>query len=260
MKCNQYSFDSRSLIANGLTPSQVSSINSESSRKQYLQRGYLYVPQFIPRSFVLELRDKYFSLWNQSGDKSLDYGTLGHPAFEFVRSLDFYKFTNMARLKELADILLNGETQLLKRRILRHFYKGLEKSSRAHIDFVYLDKGSTEFLTFWIPIGDCSIETGGLLYLRDSHLLNYKKIKNQFPGSHPWLSADLNKVSRVTNKYWLGQNFSAGDVVAHHPRNIHASLNCQTSEHRLSIDLRFVRKESRMDPRWSNFWRADDGF
>ena len=262
LKCNKRFFCSGDLVADGLFPLHGPLQNPGRAREQYNRQGYLYIPNFLPSSSVWNLRRSYFSLWERSNGRNLDYGIYGHPAYEFVRTSMFQHFSEQPRLKCIADLLLSGESRLLKRRILRHFTKDTERSSRAHIDWAYLDQGSLDFLTIWIPIGHCSIDMGGLLYLRNSHLLDYAKIKRAFPddGQSPWLSDNLNKISAITGSSWLGQSFSAGDIVVHHPKIIHAALNCRTDEHRLSIDLRFMKKGSPSDPRWSAFWRADDGY
>ena len=262
VKCNKTFFYVKDLAVNALTPSPNPLAHPEKSQKQYFRQGYLYIPNFIPSPLVWRLRRQYFSRWAKFEDRDLDYGVRGHPAYDFVRTLEFQEFSERTELNRMADLLLSGKSQLLKRRILRHFHKGVEKSSRAHADLAYWDQNPSDIITLWIPIGNCMIEMGGILYLEGSHRLDYKKIKREFfrDERHPWISDDLNKISSITGRHWLGQNFSAGDIVAHHPRIIHASLNCETHGPRLSMDLRFIKKGAPSDPRWMDFWRADDGY
>ena len=262
LKCNEISLNPQFLTANGLFPTYFELSSPEDICEQYENQGYLYLPQFLSTQKTNFLRQKYLSTFIGFKDNNVPYGTPGHPAYNFVRSQAFIDFTEQKLLYELARILLKSDVKLLKRRILRHFTKDIKKSSNAHIDFSYLDQGEEDLITAWIPMGDCSIETGGLMYLKNSHGIDFNKLKKHFPENKQklWLTADLNKLSKVSQRQWLGQNYSSGDIVVHHPKNIHATLNCNTNSDRDSIDLRFTKHNSNSDPRWNDHWRADDTY
>jgi ectoine hydroxylase-related dioxygenase (phytanoyl-CoA dioxygenase family) len=49
---------------------------------------------------------------------------------------------------------------------------------------------------------------------------------------------------------WLGAEYEAGDVVLHHPYNIHCSAVNGTEVIRLATDLSFVETGKRFDKRW----------
>ena len=88
-----------------------------------------------------------------------------------VRGDEWARFVGQPALAELASTVLDGPVQLLPRTILRHFDRSTPRASRAHTDLSYLDRGSADLLTIWIPIGDCPAETGSLVYLEGSHRL-----------------------------------------------------------------------------------------
>ena len=51
---------------------------------------------------------------------------------------------------------------LVKRALLRHNCPGSE-STGIHYDQLFLRAGEPEFLTAWVPIGDCAATGGGLM-------------------------------------------------------------------------------------------------
>ncbi|WP_424891087.1 hypothetical protein [Streptomyces sp. XH2] len=66
---------------------------------------------------------------------------------------------------------------------------------------------------------------------------------------------DRAEVLRLREAY-----FAAGDVTAHLPRIVHASLDTRTPAMRLSVDVRFVRRGDRANPRRLRDRAGDDGF
>jgi ectoine hydroxylase-related dioxygenase (phytanoyl-CoA dioxygenase family) len=194
-----------------------------------------------------------------------EYGTAGHPAYEFVRSQQFDGFTGDQRLRKIAETLLGGPVELLPRRIVRHFQRSTARASRAHVDYDYLDRGSDQLVTAWIPLGDCPIACGGLVYLEGSHTiprgqLDQLREHTDRPNDPRPVSNDLGLTARVLGGRWLWADYQAGDVVFHSPHIVHASLDNPSDVMRLSADLRFVRADATRDERWSNDWSADDGY
>ncbi|MFI9721892.1 phytanoyl-CoA dioxygenase family protein [Streptomyces sp. NPDC052396] len=243
--------------------------------------GCLYLPQLLDRSDVLQLRAAYFGLFDASyfapgtmvrdgifsGRVPVDlpaYGVAGHPAHSFVRSEIFQRFLDNPVLTKLAEGLLGGSTEMLPRRILRHFHRGSRLASRAHVDYDYMDRGSHRVLTAWIPVGDCPPATGGLVYLEKSHTLpaeDYAPLRGitDRPQDRRPISHDLRETAHRLNRRWMWADYRAGDVMVHLPHIIHASLDTTTDAMRVSVDTRFVRGGDRPDPRWLRPWSADDG-
>ena len=179
-------------------------------------------------------------------------------------AIRFRNFVATERLQGLAEILLGGLAMRLRRAPLLHFLSGSRVASRAHIDYSYLDAGSAEIVTFWIPIGECRLTAGGLIYLEDSATLDLNALRQGLPTDREYdgrpLTHDLRRLADRTGKRWLWTNFAAGDVVAHSPFIVHASVNAQDELMRISIDVRFVRAGTAVDPRWTEDWSADDGY
>ncbi|HLY34925.1 MAG TPA: phytanoyl-CoA dioxygenase family protein, partial [Jatrophihabitantaceae bacterium] len=200
------------------TPMRDSSPDDpEAARRAFADEGYVLLRSVLDRDAVLELRADYFRRFDPSllapGSTPKDgvfsgtvpdlpeYGTQGHPAYDFVRSAEFDTFTQDRRLHSIAELLLDGSAELLPRRIVRHFHSGARRASRAHIDYDYMDHGTDQVVTAWIPLGDCPVESGGLVYLERSHHiarahLDGLRTHTDRPTDHRPISNDLALTAR----------------------------------------------------------------
>lgn len=261
--------DSTSLLGDG-----------EALRHRYQEDGYLLLRGVLDSELVWRLRDQYFSLFpasyfqagtspgagvysGQYPDDMLPYGVNGHPAYRFVRGQAFADFTGQPRLASLAAELLGGPPALVPRRILRHFDQASKLASRAHIDRAY-PSGGDDMVTVWIPIGDCPVAAGGLVYLSGSH----RAAKSVLAGADAATdrsqdrraySNDLGWTADRLGGKWLCTDFRAGDIAMHGPDLVHASLDTKTAVMRLSADIRFQRADAPVRPGWARAWAADDG-
>jgi ectoine hydroxylase-related dioxygenase (phytanoyl-CoA dioxygenase family) len=193
------------------------------------------------------------------------HGVAGHPAYHFVRSRAFLSLAEDPRLERLAAEILGGPVQRLPRAIVRHFDRASRMASRAHLDYSYLDRGSDQLLTIWIPLGDCPRPTGGLVYLEGSHRMDasaFQRLRTitDRPGDTRAISHDLGWVAGELSRRWLWADYQAGDVTVHSPHIVHASLDTTTDTMRLSADLRFLRRGQPPDDRWLQPWAGDDGY
>ena len=242
-------------------------------RARLARDGCLLLRGLVDAVDVLALRRAYldsFPLGTVDADGVVTvadlppYGVRGHPAHAFVRSSRFARFVDTPRLSRLAGVLLDGPVRRLPRTILRHFQPGSNSSSRAHLDFDYMDRGSDRMVTMWLPIGDCPVATGGLVYLERSHTIDparlapLRAVTDRPHDSRP-LSHDLAWVARRLDRRWLWADYRAGDVAVHTPRTVHAALDTTSRAARMSVDVRFVHAHDRADPRMLRPWAADDG-
>jgi Phytanoyl-CoA dioxygenase (PhyH) len=251
-------------------------------RERFFEDGYVLLRGVVERRSALQLRAAYFARFHASmfaagtspGDGVFsgtlpedlpDYGTSGHPAYDFVRTEQFDEFTRDPALRDLAGALLDAPAELTPRRILRHFHRGSGKASRAHVDYDYMSQGTDRLVTMWIPLGDCPIECGGLVYLQGSHRVAPERLDElrpvtDRPHDHRPISHDLGLTARTLGGRWLWTDYAAGDVVVHSPHLVHASLDNVSDVMRLSADLRFHPVDQSADARWNQHWSADDGF
>jgi hypothetical protein len=250
-------------------------------RARFCADGYLLLRGVLDRRKALRIRASYLSRFDRcmfapgtdvaagvfSGTLPHlpEYGTAGHPAHDFVRTAEFDEFTHEPALLQLAEQLLDAPAELTPRRILRHFHRGDRKASRAHVDYDYMDRGTDRLVTMWIPLGDCPIECGGLIYLEGSHRVAPERLDElrpitDRPHDHRPVCNDLALTAQVLGGRWLWTDYEAGDLVVHSPHLVHASLDNLSNVMRISGDLRFHPTDEPVDPRWNDHWSADDGF
>ncbi|MCL2395857.1 MAG: phytanoyl-CoA dioxygenase family protein [Acidimicrobiaceae bacterium] len=251
-------------------------------RRRYAEDGYLYLRGVLDPALVLETRAAYFSRFDPgylaegtavgdgvfSGRRPPElgaHGTVGHPAHGFVRSPEWRRLVEQPALASVASLILDGPCICLPRQIVRQFDRSSGRASRAHVDHTYLDQGRGDVTTLWIPLGDCPLETGPLVYLEGSHRLGADDLEGlrqvtDRPDDRRPLSHDLGWVSEQVGARWRWADFRAGDVAVHSPHIVHASLDVQSDRMRLSADIRFIRDDAEADPRWLVPWAGDDGY
>lgn len=254
---------------------------SAALQKAFQRGGVALVRHYLEPQSVQQLRAAYFSLlpkslFRQGTDPAEGifsgnyptglppYGTRGHPAYDFVRSATFREFADGERLRRLAEEILGSDLTRLPRTPLRHFVRGQNRSSRAHVDQAYMGRSGNNAITLWVSLGDCPLLAGGPVYLQGLGTLDNSLLRENLPTDRPKdsrsLTHDLRALSDLTGRPWLWTNILAGDVLVHSTTIIHASLNAQIDFMRLSTDIRFVRSSEGVEPSWQNDWSADDGY
>jgi ectoine hydroxylase-related dioxygenase (phytanoyl-CoA dioxygenase family) len=250
-------------------------------RERYREDGYVLLRQVLDPAEVMRVRAEYFAAFPpgylRDGTRPRDgvfsgtpaaglpeYGVRGHPAYDFVRSPAYEAFAAQSALAAVAEAILGGDVQLIRRKVLRHYDRASGQASRAHVDRAYQVVPEGDVVTLWLPLGDCPLDTGGLIYLSGSHRQNARPVDTSSPvtdrpGDSRPFSHDLAWTARELGGRWLWTDFRAGDVAAHCPDLVHASLDTVTDVMRLSTDIRFQRTQAPVDPRWTVDWAADDG-
>ncbi|KAJ6070906.1 hypothetical protein N7467_012225 [Penicillium canescens] len=284
----------------------------EVMQERFLRDGYLFVKGLLPRNEVLECREAYFQhmapsallcpgtlpvdgiycgadsrkylppgnlrrLFGLQGDAESDkYVELMISAHES----DFYlKLCNIPELREFVRKFTGWPKEtMLQRTMLRAFTPDSELTP-VHFDQMYLRAGPPTSLTAWVPIGDISLEGGGLMYLdrssdigqrteeqfarNASNLTDEERVsafnKNMNDGG--FLSRDTVKYGKESQRKWLITEYEAGDVIFHNPFMVHASCKNMDPDNRirLATDLRFVDSDKPYDKRWMKTYRPLDG-
>lgn len=291
------------LRANGQTlssaPNRLGYLNPTSAdasltqmRQLFDEQGYLFLKGFLKRQDVVDFRGWVFEQLAGGGllEPASDFATgisattppdrawLDRKLMSLVRSTRYEGFCTQPRLSAFMDEFLNGLSYLHKRKIMRFTQAGTAAVTPAHYDLVYLRGGTSRIVTAWIPIGDTSVDMGGLAYLEGSHsigkemeakfkaeggnLTPEERIdafnKNMFEGG--WVSKDLPDMAERFDTRWLVADYEAGDVMLHTPFMIHASTTNQDLQRRirLSTDIRYQNVDDEIDARWNNHWSLDD--
>jgi phytanoyl-CoA hydroxylase len=180
-------------------------------RARYDADGYIYLKHLLPRDFVLRARKRYFSMMEPTGllkkdtdpvegkfdlenndpDKYPGIGAGaaggngrpgGQAAAQFVDLAlqahyeDWYaeEFCKASELKEfIAKLTGWGPNTLgVKRSLLRNNVPGT-KAIGVHYDQIFLRHGEPTSVTAWVPIGDITIDGGGLIYLENGNVISF---------------------------------------------------------------------------------------
>ncbi|KAI2615315.1 hypothetical protein GGR54DRAFT_295933 [Hypoxylon sp. NC1633] len=287
----------------------------EELRQRYERDGYLFLKGLLPRADVLKAREAYFTLLEPSGVLAL--GTLpvdgvfddekdkldfpgrgagstdanGRPRGglfvdlalqahaepwykdEFCKHPALYSF--IAKFMGWGDHTL-GLTRSLLRNNTPH-----NKAIGVHYDQIFLRHGEDTSMTAWVPMGDITLDGGGLIYLEKGNTLGKEMEKDFYHrASQTGLSEEEAKDAFNKNminggllaegpkgfaeeydRRWLVTEYEAGDVVFHTPYTIHASTINKDRKNviRLGTDLRFVNSSRPYDTRWTSIYAFGDG-
>ena len=232
--------------------------------------GILVVKNVFSNEIIDSLRSQYFSMfegdyeydgneWTHVNNSKLSHGIGSHPANIFVRSESFHNFIESSILKKLAAVLLHSDQSVLSPRvILRSFSHLSSRCTLAHRDMDYFrTSDNSKALTAWIPLGPADSHHGQLVYLKDSHK-NISSITKLVKEDRT-ITSDLKGLADHLETTWYLPKISKGDIVFHCLNVVHASFDTNNMIPRLSCDLRFASSTEYLDPKWSNYWRGDDG-
>ncbi|CAM1510832.1 Fc.00g083450.m01.CDS01 [Cosmosporella sp. VM-42] len=260
LECRRAYFDHMApsgLLENGSDPTD--GIFSGSDTRKYLPPGNL--------RRLFGLKD------DAESDKYVELMISAHEAPFY---LDFCKN------RDLRDFVSHftgwASPQMLQRTMLRAFVPNSELTP-VHFDQMYLRAGPPTSLTAWVPIGDVSLEGGGLMYLQSStdigkkteddfaknanNLIDEERISafNKNMNDSGFLSGDTVAYGKETQRKWLIAEYEAGDVIFHNPYMVHASCKNKDPNNkiRLATDVRFVDPEKPYDTRWMKVYRPLDG-
>ncbi|KAI0105364.1 hypothetical protein F4776DRAFT_475421 [Hypoxylon sp. NC0597] len=284
-------------------------------RQRFERDGYLFLKGLLPRDDVLKAREAYFTLLAPSG--VLAPGTLpvdgvfddskdkldfpgrgagstdanGRPRGGLFVDLalrahgePWYKdeFCKHPALRSfIAKFTGWGESTLgLTRSLLRNNTPH-NKAIGVHYDQIFLRHGEDTSMTAWVPMGDISLDGGGLIYMENGHALGREIEKNFYDLAKETglteeearnafnrnmmggglLAEGPREFGETYARRWLVTEYEAGDVVLHTPYTIHASTINKDPKNviRLGTDLRFVDSSRPYDTRWTSIYMFGDG-
>ena len=242
--------------------------------------GYLFIPGFFNRDLIQAVRTSVADRLAAEG--ALD---LNHPATDLIARPDqvmTYRgdlaLNNPAVERVVFGPELDGFYATLFGEPVRHFdhiwFRAVSHGlgTPPHADLVYMRRGTHQLLTCWIPYGEVPLEVGGLMVLEDSpkksdRLKQYldvdvdlycendpkqvAKVKGTSAWSHPgWLTNNPVVLQKRLGGRWLTTHWQPGDFLTFKMNMIHASLDNQTQQIRISSDTRYQRASQPADERW----------
>lgn len=247
--------------------------------RRLLDNGYLYLPRALDPEEVRAFRRYYFGTLagtglvtdqdpelGQAGDREVDLAKLREILYrEIVPGAAYENFCTQPAIRDWYAWFLGDNPFLHRRKILRHTrpgQTGIGTATQAHYDLVYLREGTDRVLSSWIPLGDCPIDRGGLIYLEGSHqqtLDDERSGRLKRPAAS--ITADLPSLAEAHDSRWLLTDYQAGDMVVHSAYIVHAALDNVDpgGTLRLSTDIRYQRTSDPIDWRWQQHWHHADG-
>jgi hypothetical protein len=219
------------------------------ARQRMVEEGYLYIPGLLPRDAIAPVQRQAASIACEAGwlcaNQPLE-ATIADPS-QFCLDPDTRFLSVLDRINRLYDFQALGHhpnligffEELCEDEILVH-PKGLPRfifpgrvghTTPAHQDFPNI-QGSEAVYTAWIPLIDCTADSGGLQIAAGSHTLGV-------------LDFDLaNGVGGIEIKdrlegRWVGGPMRAGDVLIFHSMVVHKGIPNTGRKLRMSVDIRY---------------------
>ena len=271
--------DSEDSVFGCLEDSSYALDNPDELRGRLEANGYLYLKQFFPWKDVLKVRKEILARMRDldlilSSSDALE--AMANPA----RPTAF--MPELAQNNQALENLIYGERvmgfykSLLEGPVLHYDFTwfrpvGPGRGTAPHCDLVYMGRGTRRVFTMWVPYGHVSLELGGIMVLEQSHLKNAllrnylsKDVdsyctnrtgadKARASDSLLWdgkLAKDPVSLREKLGGRWLTAEFEAGDMVTFCMTLVHASLDNQTDQIRLSSDSRYQLATEAVDERW----------
>jgi hypothetical protein len=277
LTANGFIIDQRPEAFGELHDSTADAGDPASLQRRLAEDGYLFLRGVVNKDLLASIRAlivgelrrrAYLSSSPDPGEelRALPdvnvYGVLpqlnGH---ESVRQI-----TELRSLMRITSDLFAEQAKALN--LVRVRAAGPGRGELPHCDWVYMSRGTDRLLTTWMPVADVPIERGPLMILERSHREN--------PFTQKYLTLDADRLGvldglrlkhrrlvhggrysrrpdRVRSEFgtrWLTADFRPGDVVLFGPRCLHATLDNQTADFRVSIDARFQPAADAIDPRF----------
>lgn len=147
------------------------------------------------------------------------------------------------------------------------------KGTPSHCDSVYMNRGTQNLFTAWVPLGDIDFTLGGLMVLEGTN--NHQRLRETYCaqdvdsycenkpdakswgkswGTPGWLQGEVNQIRRSIagpQGRWLTTSFKAGDLLTFTIYTVHASMDNRSQNRiRLSSDSRYQLASEPADERW----------
>jgi len=251
---------------------------SDALRQRMEEDGYLYLPGFLNAETIWQARQELCDRLSAegflvSGTPSIE--AIAKPALNMQFRPDLVHFSPTLEILlysgnpiKFYERFLGGEVLHFDYTWLRAVAPGL--GTYPHCDLVYMGRGTSNLFTSWVPLGNISLEMGGLMILEESHKLasiqkryaqmdvdsyctNRKNASLYASGQKTWNGALSKNPVSLRDRYggrWLTNPFEAGDMLIFGMRTIHASLDNHSSQIRLSSDSRYQLASEPADERW----------
>ena len=234
--------------------------------------GYLLFRDFLDRDVVLKAREEILLKYAIVGEiDSINFPLMDaiHSENTFIDQVNLIAFTESIRSgKAYENVVMNERlVQFFERWFGRgpvrtfdfkwpRFFRPNEGTG-LHCDSPYINRGTSDLYSAWIPLGDVNKENGTLIVLENSHKLEKLKksygMKDADRDKVGWLSTNPVKLQKRLGGRWLTTDFRAGDVFIFSMFLVHGGTDNTSpiKQCRLTSDTRYQLADEALDDRWN---------
>jgi len=240
----------------------------------FAKQGYIYLSGFLPADTVLKARTAVLEHIQKCGgaldpSQPLEEGILlptcgakdvpfmegqneitSHPAVMAV--------IEHQKVRDLFGLLFGEPASTFDYKWLRAVPK--EVFTGAHVDNVYMSRGTKRLYTMWFPFGNINTSMGTLAMCEGSHCLpGFKPLQDTYGSMDVeaeglqgtgWFTTDPEEIRTRFGGQWRTGDFAAGDVILFGTRTMHMSTVNTTNLVRISCDTRWYPSSEQPDPRY----------
>lgn len=234
-------------------------------RERFAEDGYLLIRGMHPRAEILGVRQKMLEILDGNDridraypldDAQIKTGTGSSFRGGIGDAEGFCATVEHPRLMKFFANYLAGEPMTFDFKWTREV--GTGEATGAHLDAVYMGRGTPNLFTCWTPWGDVEPEQGTLAILVGSHRLptwekvhqTYGKMDVDRDHVGGWFSNEPRHLTATYGGQWMTSAFQAGDILIFGMRTIHASTTNVTTRLRLTSDTRYQLAADPIDERW----------
>lgn len=234
-------------------------------RARLAEDGYLFIRGLHDRDLVLKARRQMLEKLAAAGNLDPDAplmdgrirpgkgGAFRGGANELTTCLAYQELIRGERCLAFYSFLRGGPAMTYDYQWLRVVSKG--DCTAAHMDVVYMGRGTLNLLTMWTPLGDISYDMGPLAVCAGSHRDPRMERLRQTYGA---MDVDRDRVAgggfsdplEFKAGRWLTSEFQPGDALIFGMFTMHASLTHTSDRYRISSDTRYQRASEPADERW----------
>ena len=248
------------------TETQLHKHSTSELKNRLDTEGYLLLRGFFEPNRVLDIRSAVLK-------STPDFSTLT----TFQKMASFKSIKNSGDLPLVKNLIHDSPLQDLFTKILGGPSQAFDfiwsrvvgpgQCETPHCDTVYMNRGTNNLYTSWIPLGDVPLRQGPLMILEHSHELDklnwYRSLdidKNRirrrivykhgrfFSGFH--FSKNPKEIQREFNLRWLTHDFQAGDILIFSVHHLHGTLDNRTDSLRVVLDARYQLSNEPFDERY----------
>lgn len=247
-------------------------------RQRMQEDGYLFLPGYLDRDDVLAARAEIVGRLAEQGylmPETPPREAVAKPGTSLKFAPDFARDNEPLRELLYTGRMMDFYRQFLGGEVLHFDYTWLRavapgRGTAPHGDSVFMNRGTSNLYTAWVPIGDIDFVQGGLIVLERSHDLEDIKATYgqkdvdvfcendddaaQYASGDKWWSGSLSDnpvdLRAQLQRRWLSAEFKAGDLLTFTLYTLHGSLDNQSDRIRLSSDSRYQLASEPADERW----------